>query len=84
MEFVTTETGELFDKVTVKRYTYYDINDLQTKLTLIAAEKQTQNKVNIKKLGCILISSVVGPRTHNFSVQNNKPSLETLLICPLP
>ena len=48
MEFVTTETGELVDKVTVKRYTYSDINDLQTKLTLIAAEKQTQNKVTIK------------------------------------
>ena len=44
----TSETGEVVDKVIVKRYTYSDINDLQSKLTLIAAEKQTQNKVTIK------------------------------------
>ena len=47
-EVVTSETGEFVDKVIVKRYTYSDINDLQSKLTLIAAEKQTQNKVTIK------------------------------------
>ena len=47
-EVVTSETGEPVDKVIVKRYTYSDINDLQSRLTLIAAEKQSKNKVTIK------------------------------------
>ena len=47
-EVVTSETGEPVDIVIVKRYTYSDINDLQSRLTLIAAEKQSKNKVTIK------------------------------------
>ena len=57
-EVVTSETGEPVDKVIVKRYTYSDINDLQSRLTLIAAEKQSKNKVTIKNfenVSCYMI-----------------------------